>query len=179
VSVEQSEQKQVPEYIGVYQMYMKPITVLSLSLGLALSMNACTEQSSTPSSHSHGDETHSHAEESHAAEDLHESIPLGSINISDLRVELTQNHGVVDPGEEEHLIIKFTEGDQSTLTVRAWIGSEDKTRSYVGIGEYSADQGVFNIHTTAPDSLMPDAKWWIELELQDGTIYTGSINVIQ
>jgi hypothetical protein len=160
-------------------MYMKPITVLSLSLGLALSMNACTEQSSTPSSHSHGDETHSHAEESHAAVDLHESIPLGSISISELTFELTQNHGIVDPGEEEHLIIKFTEGDQSTLTVRAWIGSEDKTRSYVGIGEYSADQGVFNIHTTAPDSLMPDAKWWIEVEKPNGTKDVVSVALVK
>ena len=160
-------------------MYMKPITVLSLSLGLALSMNACTEQSSTPSSHSHGDETHSHAEESHAAEDLHESIPLGSINISDLRVELTQNHGVVDPGEEEHLIIKFTDGDQSTMTVRAWIGTEDKTRSFVGIGEYSADQGVFDIHTVAPDNLLPDAKWWIEIEKTDGSVHMGSSKLVR
>jgi len=155
-------------------MNTKPITALSLALGLALAMNACNESSSSSDSHAHGDDTHTHAEESHATDDMHESIPLGSIMIDNITVELTQNYGKVDPGEEEHLVVKIPQGDPETLTVRAWIGTEDKTRSYVGKGEYSAVQGVFDIHIIAPESFDPDAKWWIEIEKPDGSVHTGS-----
>lgn len=155
-------------------MNTKPITALSLALGLALAMNACTETSSSSDSHAHGDDTHTHAEESHTTDDMHESIPLGSIMIDNITVELTQNHGVVDPGEEEHLVVKIPQSDPETFTVRAWIGTEDKTRSYVGKGEYSADHGAFDIHIIAPESLDPGAKWWIEIEKPDGSVHTGS-----
>ncbi|MGJ8635575.1 MAG: hypothetical protein ACSHX5_01835 [Phycisphaerales bacterium] len=160
-------------------MKTKPITVLSLVLGLALSMNACTEQSSSSSSHSHGDETHSHTEDNHAAEDMHESIPLGSMMINDFTVELAQGHGAVHAGEEEHLIVKLQSSEDEVLAIRAWIGTEDKTLSYVGKGEYSADRDVYDVHMIAPQSLDPDAMWWVELELRDGTIKTGSMKVIQ
>lgn len=160
-------------------MNTKPITVLSIALGLALSMNACTESSSSSDSHAHGDDTHTHAEESHAADDMHESIPLGTMMVNDFTIELTQGHGKVHAGEEEHLIVKLQDSESKILSVRAWIGTEDKTQSFVGKGEFSRDRNVYDVHMSAPESLDPDSKWWIELEMKDGTISTGSMKAIQ
>ena len=149
------------------------------SLGFGLLIGACSETGNPSSDHDHGDDTHSHTENEQLSDHSHETIPLGSLTISDLTMELTQGHGAVDPGEEEHLIVKFTDEGQDALTLRAWIGTEDKTRSYVGKGEYSADRGVFDFHIIAPKTLEQNAKWWIEIERPDGSVHIGSAMLVQ
>ena len=62
--------------------------------------------------------------------------------------------------------------------VRAWIGTEDRTLSYVGKGEFSTSAGTYSIHATAPDPLPENAQWWIEIELPDGTKNVGAVKPI-
>lgn len=62
--------------------------------------------------------------------------------------------------------------------MRAWIGTEDRTLSYVGKGEYAASHDDYDIHAVAPDPLPPGAKWWIEIEKPDGSKGIGSAEPI-
>lgn len=169
---------------------MHKATTLTLAFAFALMLPACTESNSgTDAGHAHGDDTPTHADGSthgdhddththsdgtihsdHA--DEHESIELDMIMIDGMSLELTQNHGPVDAGEEEHLIVKVDGAD--VLAVRVWIGTEDRTLSFVGKGEYSATTGVYEVHTMAPDPLPENTMWWIEIEKTDGTNVLGS-----
>jgi len=110
----------------------------------------------------HGDD-HAHAED-----------PLGTITIGDHVLELAQGHGAVLAGKEAHLVVKLPYSDSGSTIVRAWIGSQDRTLSYVGKGEYAASHDDYDIHATAPDPLPENPLWWIEPEYPDGTRLVGS-----
>lgn len=58
--------------------------------------------------------------------------------------------------------------------VSIWKGTEDRTLSFVGKGEYSATTGVYEVHTMAPDPLPENTMWWIEIEKTHGTKVLGS-----
>jgi hypothetical protein len=105
---------------------------------------------------------------------MHSKIELESITIAGMSIQLSQNHGTIGAGEEEHLIIQIDKGDTDVIGVRAWIGSEDRTLSYVGMGEYSVINDAYDIHTFAPEPLDENAMWWIEIEIPDGTKHLGS-----
>ncbi|MCA9002131.1 MAG: hypothetical protein KDB61_09420 [Planctomycetes bacterium] len=105
----------------------------------------------------------------------HDEKSLGSFEIEDGEVTLAQSHGGIAPGKEGHLIVKLPYTDQGATTVRAWIGGEDRTLSYVGLGEYAASHDDYDIHATAPDPLPENTLWWIEIEKPDGSKRVGSI----
>jgi hypothetical protein len=109
------------------------------------------------------EEGHEHAED-----------PLGTVRIGDLDVELAQGHGAVAAGEEGHLVVKLPYSDGGSTLVRAWIGTEERTRSYIGKGEYAPSHDDYDVHATAPDPLPDDVRWWIEIEKPDGTRLVGS-----
>jgi len=124
--------------------------------------------------HSH-DNGHDHDNgEGDAHDHDHEEQPLGTFTIGGMQIELAQAHGEVEPGKESHLVVKLPYSDNGATLVRAWIGTEDRTRSYVGKGEYAPAHDDFDIHATAPDPLPENAKWWIEIEKPDGTTVVGS-----
>jgi hypothetical protein len=108
-------------------------------------------------------EDHAHAEE-----------PLGTVKIGDMTVELAQGHGAVTAGKEGHLVVKLPYTDHGSTIVRAWIGTADRTLSYVGKGEYAASHDDYDVHATAPDPLPANTMWWIEIEKPDGTKAVGS-----
>ena len=108
-------------------------------------------------------EDHEHAED-----------PLGTAKIGELEVELAQGHGGVVAGKEGHLVVKLPYSDDGSTIVRAWIGTEDRTRSYVGKGEYARSHDDYDVHATAPDPLPEGVLWWIEIEQPDGTRLVGS-----
>ena len=58
--------------------------------------------------------------------------------------------------------------------VRAWVGTQDRTLSYVGKGEYAPSHDDYNIHATAPDPLPEKPMWWVEIERPDGTKLLGA-----
>lgn len=165
---------------------------LTIPLALALSLAGCAKSGaeSDHGDHDHAADTHTHADgsthEDHGHDDameehdgMHESIPLKPATIAGMSIELTQGHGAVGAGEEEHLIVMIDGGETDIMGVRAWIGTEDRTMSYVGKGEYSVIGDSYDIHAIAPDPLPENAMWWIEIELADGTKQVGSTELVR
>lgn len=168
---------------------MKPLITLVLSLSLAAWLSACGRPSddhghdhASEGAHTHDDGTthgdhddHAdHDEESHA----HEETPLGTASIGELQVELAQGHGPVAAGRESHLVVKLPYSDNGQTVVRAWIGTEDRTLSFVGKGEYAPSDDDYDIHAIAPDPLPDNTLWWIEIQKPDGTKIVGSAKPI-
>ena len=110
-------------------------------------------------------------EEDHA----HDEVPLGKFKAGELEIEASQGHGLVAAGQEGHLVIKLPYKDDGASIVRAWIGTEDRTLSAVGKGEYASSHDDYDIHAVAPSPLPADVKWWVEVEKPDGTKLVGSI----
>jgi hypothetical protein len=129
-----------------------------------------------------GSDEHGHEHEGGMGVDhdhAHDEVPLGSVTIGDLMVELAQGHGRVEAGKESHLVVKLPHNDNGATTVRAWIGTEDRTFSLVGKGAYAPSHDDYDVHAVAPDPLPDDAKWWIEIEHPDGTKVVGSARLLK
>lgn len=155
-------------------------------LGLALS--GCGE-SGSGDVHSHGQDTHPHADgsthDSHADDamdrDDHahdDEVALDPATIDGMTIELAQGHGAIKAGWESHLVVKLPYNDNGATIVRAWIGIDDRTLSFVGKGEYAPSHDDYDIHAMAPDPLPENTMWWIEIEKPDGTKVVGSAKPI-
>lgn len=165
---------------------MKIWTSLMLALTVAFMLNGCTG-SSEDGTHTHADgTTHSDdhssdggtdagGDDDHAHDHSHDEVSLGTAMVGDMSVEFAQGHGVVEAGKEGHLVVKLPYSDNGASIVRAWIGTEDRTLSMVGKGDYAASHDDYDIHAVAPDPLPANAMWWIEVEKPDGTKVVGSI----
>ena len=129
------------------------------------------DDGTTHADHEHEDD---HAEDDHA----HDEVSLGTVTIGDMEIELAQGHGMVEAGVESHLVVKLPYKDDGATVVRAWIGTDDPTLSYVGIGEYASSHDDYDIHATAPDPLPDGAAWWVEIEKPDGTTVVGSAPIL-
>jgi len=105
----------------------------------------------------------------------HDEVPLGMVQIGDLEVELAQGHGNVEAGKESHLVVKLPYNDKGETIVRAWLGTEDRTFSLVGKGEYASSHDDYDVHAVAPDPLPANVMWWIEIEKPDGSKLVGSM----
>jgi hypothetical protein len=116
------------------------------------------EAKKTEEDHAHGDE-----------------VPLGKFKAGELEIEAAQGHGMVAASQEGHIIIKLPYKDDGASIVRAWIGTEDRTLSAVGKGEYAPSHDDYDIHAVAPSPLPADVKWWVEVEKPDGSKLVGSI----
>ena len=109
----------------------------------------------------------------------HDEISLGKHKIGEIKVEAAQGHGKVKAGKEGHLVIKLPFNDKGETVVRAWIGTDDRTLSTVGKGDYAASHDDYDIHAVAPKPLPKGAKWWVEIEKLDGTKAVGSIPLLK
>lgn len=179
---------------------MKSTLPLSLLAAVGLALSACGK-SEHEDNHAHGADTHEHAAEAassgehvhadgsthadHADDPMgeedhaHDETSLGAVTIGDMRIELAQGHGAIAPGKEGHLVVKLPYRDNGATVVRAWIGTADRTLSFVGKGEYAPSHDDYDIHAIAPDPLPPDAMWWIEIEKPDGTKVVGAADAIK
>lgn len=172
---------------------MKHLTNIALVLAASLALIGCSESASdSDHSHDHDVDGHTHADGSthdghdhdgddHGMDDDHdhgEEVELPSATIGDMTVSLAQAHGALKAGEEGHLVIKLPYSDNGETIVRAWIGTEDRTLSFVGKGEYAPSHDDYDVHAMAPDPLPADAMWWIEVEKPDGTKAVGSTKPI-
>ncbi len=144
-----------------------------------------TEADHDESGHTHAeadhddDHEHAHAEADDDHDHAHgEEVSIGSATIGDIAVDLAQGHGAVAAGKEGHLVVKLPYNDKGATIVRVWIGSSDRTLSYVGKGEYAPSHDGYDAHAIAPDPLPADAMWWIEIEKPDGTKAVGSAKPI-
>jgi len=170
-------------------------SVLAVFAALGLGVVGCAE-SGPDNDHGHGAEAKEHAGDTHAHEDgsthadhadeavteeadhAHDETALEPTTVGDMTVELAQGHGAIKAGQEGHLVVKLPYSDSGATVVRAWIGTEDRTLSYVGKGEYAPSHDDYDIHAMAPDPLPADAMWWIEIEKPDGTKVLGSAKPI-
>jgi hypothetical protein len=166
---------------------MNNTVIIVTMAGLLAAVGACErrgEQAATPpqpgsaqththpdgTTHAHGDGEHAHHHDDHD----HDEVELGTFTFGDMQVQLAQSHGLVEPGREGHLVVKLPYNDGGATIVRAWLGTEDRTLSYVGRGEYSASHDDYDIHAMAPDPLPENTMWWIEIERPDGTKVVAS-----
>ena len=154
------------------------LTSLLLTPLILLALPACGDDhghehsaEASSSDDSHGDEDAAHATDGHE----HNEVSLGTSTAGDMTVELAQGHGHVVPGGESQLVIKLPHNDQGATAVRAWLGTEDRTLSFVGLGEYAPSHDDYDIHVTAPDPLPSPLMWWFEIETPDGTKVLGSV----
>jgi len=125
--------------------------------------------------HAQGDD---HAgQDNHAAGGghAHEETDLGTVNIYGMKVAFAQGHGKLVAGKEGHLVVKLPYNDQGSTVIRAWIGGEDRTLSFVGKGQYAPSHDDYDVHAITPDPLSEDALWWVEIEKPDGTTVVGSV----
>lgn len=159
-------------------MKTKTATIIS-ALTFAAFLTSCGEKEH---GHDHGTETaeahgHEHAEgEGHGDHDHeHDEVPLGTFTAGDMEIEAAQSHGNLEAGKEGHLVIKLPHNDAGATVVRAWIGTEDRTLSTVGRGEYAASHDDYDIHAMAPNPLPEGTKWWVEIEKPDGSKSIGSV----
>ena len=137
---------------------MKPTSTLLIGLALAFSFAGCGKAK--------GDKIVAELEKAEDAEEdhAHAEDPLGTIIMGEHSVELAQGHGGVVAGEESHLVVKLPYSDAGATVVRAWLGSSDRTLSFVGLGEYAASHDDYDIHAVAPDPLPENPMWQIELD---------------
>jgi len=150
---------------------MKHTSPLLASLASIALLAGCSSESADPVQDPGPPQPAAHvAEDDHA----HDEVPLGTIAIGDLSVELAQGHGAVLAGKEAHLVVKLPYSDSGSTVVRAWIGTEDRMLSFVGRGTYAPSHDDYDIHATAPDPLPENVMWWVELEQPDGHKLVGS-----
>ena len=154
------------------------------ALGLLTACSDSAKEDPAPADdhgHAHEDGKGDHAHEGEEAEHEHEheEIALGTFDVGGISVEALQGHGNVEAGKEGHLVIKLSYKDDGATTVRAWIGSDDRTLSSTGKGEYAPSHDDYDIHAVAPDPLAAGAKWWLEIEKPDGTKTVGSIPLLK
>ncbi|MFM2198650.1 MAG: hypothetical protein RLZZ505_2082 [Verrucomicrobiota bacterium] len=161
---------------------MKKRNLIIPAFALSALLVGCGEnKEAAAESHGHpkdDGQAHAHPHDKEIAEDDHDhgdEVELGKFKAGELEIEAAQGHGMVEAGKEGHLIIKLPYKDDGASIVRAWIGTEDRTLSAVGKGEYAPSHDDYDIHATAPSPLPADCKWWIEIEKPDGTKLTGSI----
>jgi len=119
------------------------------------------------------------ASEDDHGDHAHDEVSLGKFDISGNIVEAAQGHGKVEAGKEGHLMITLPYKDGGQTVTRAWIGTEDRTMSSVGKGEYAPSHDDYDIHAVAPSPLPAEAKWWLEIEKPDGSKSVGSIPLLK
>jgi hypothetical protein len=124
-----------------------------------------------PASPSTDQKTETGADHDHA----HDEVSIGTVTIGGMEVEVAQGHGKVEAGKQGHLIVKLPYNDGGASIVRAWLGTDDRTRSLVGKGEYAASHDDYDVHAVAPDPLPENVMWWIEIEKPDGAKVVGSV----
>lgn len=163
---------------------MKPTTLIS-ALALSAFLAGCGDKNNA-SDGSSGEHGHPHeAEGDHAPHEdgegdhEHDEVALGTFQIGEMEVEAAQGHGNVEAGKEGHLVIKLPYKDDGATVVRAWIGTEDRTLSAVGKGEYAPSHDDYDIHAVAPDPLPEDTEWWLEVEKPDGAKVVGSLPLLK
>lgn len=162
--------------------YLSTITLSAFLIGCGEKK----ESSADDHEHSHDEagvhSTQNAVAEKEEAEDqdhAHDEVALGEFSIGEYKVKAAQGHGNLAAGKEGHLVVTLPYKDDGQTVTRAWIGTEDRTLSAVGKGEYAPSHDDYDIHAIAPDPLPADAKWWLEIEKPDGTKTVGSIPLLK
>ena len=156
---------------------MRPLSSLYVGYLLSFTLAACGRADKEPATAEGSDRPARPQVQPSPADDgghTHDEVPLGTVTIGTDAVELAQAHGELVAGGEAHLVVKLPYSDSGSTVVRAWVGTEDRTLSYVGKGEYASSHDDYDVHATAPDPLPDGCRWWVEIEKPDGSKQVGS-----
>lgn len=160
-------------------MKLKMLHTIIPAMSLATLLVSCDKQTTSTLAESKPDARETPAAEDDHGDHAHDEVSLGKFDIGGYMVEAGQGHGNVEAGKEGHLVISLPYKDDGQTVTRAWIGSEDRTLSSVGKGEYAPSHDDYDIHAIAPDPLPAGAKWWLEIQKPDGTKAVGSIPLLK
>lgn len=149
---------------------------LLLLPALILGLTACSEQPNEAPAETDSGKAATTAPP--AVDHSHDEVSIGTANIGGAIVELAQGHGKMKAGDGSHLVVKLPTNDGGATVVRAWVGTSDRTKSFVAKGTYAASHDDYDVHADAPDPLPEGVQWWIEIEKPDGTKAVGSANPI-
>ncbi|MEM1423900.1 MAG: hypothetical protein AAGH64_07835 [Planctomycetota bacterium] len=154
-----------------------PLLFAGLSLS-ALLLSGCAERddASDESSAHHHDHDHDHGRDHAHGHHHHDEAPIGTAMIGEAEVEVAQSHGDLAPGKMLAIAVKLPDSQGGGVKVRAWVGTEDRSGSEVGEGEYAPSHDDYDVHVRTPDPLPEGAMWWIEVEYPDGRTELGSID---
>ncbi|MDF1836926.1 MAG: hypothetical protein P1V35_03575 [Planctomycetota bacterium] len=155
---------------------MLPFKKLFLLPALLVCVSACSDkpQDTAPEAGAKAETVAAEDSSGHS----HVEVPIGLTKIGDLLVSLAQGHGAMKAGEESHLVIAWPVMDGGATTVRAWIGTSDRSQSLVEKGTFSPSRGDYNVHVMAPDPLPDGVQWWVEIERPNGSRSVGSADPI-
>ncbi len=162
-------------------MQARPLTALAVLFALLIGISSIAGCGGTedpkpnPGKDKPNDSSQKDAEPTKDDDHDHDEVALGKFDINGITVEAAQGHGAVEAGKEGHLVIKLPYNDKGATVVRVWIGTEDRTHSRVGKGEYDDSHDDYVVHANAPDPLPAGAKWWVEIQKPDGSKSLGSI----
>ncbi|MFT4541836.1 MAG: hypothetical protein ACI841_000305 [Planctomycetota bacterium] len=106
----------------------------------------------------------------------HNEVDIGTFKVGEYELSAAQGHGVLAAGNVSHLAVKLPYNDGGATVVRAWVGTSDRTASFVGKGEYAKAHDDYDIHATAPNPLPAGVQWWVEIIPPKGEKLVGSIN---
>lgn len=148
-------------------------------MSLAALLVSCDNKEKDTSSDTKPDTPASNEGEKSEEDHVHDEVALGEFDIDGMKVKAAQGHGKVEPGKEGHLLVTLPYKDDGQSVTRAWIGTEDRTLSSVGKGEYAPSHDDYDIHAIAPDPLPEGVKWWLEIEKPDGSKSVGSIPLLK
>lgn len=160
-------------------MKLKMLHTVVPAISLAALLVSCEKKETNTAADSKPDTKEAPAAEDDHGDHTHDEVSLGKFEIGGNLVEAAQGHGNVEAGKEGHLVIKLPYKDGGQSVTRAWIGTEDRTMSAVGKGEYAPSHDDYDIHAVAPTPLPAGAKWWLEIVKPDGTKAVGSIPLLK
>lgn len=99
---------------------------------------------------------------------------LGPLEIEGQSVTV-KVHGGMHAGETGHMDV-IVEGDKTPATVRLWVGDKEAVGIRKGKAQ-STGPNKFHGHTANPDPIPADAKLWVEVENEDGSMVTASYDL--
>lgn len=158
--------------------FKAPLTIACFA-GTAFLLSGCSESpasDSTDHGHEHhegADHDHDHPENAETMDEHGNENPLGSVEIAGTTFEVSFG-GEIEPGAEMHINLNITDGPKPAA-VRLWVGDEAATGSIKGKAD-ATDDG-FHGHAEVPAELTEGAALWIEIESDDGSRTTGSIDL--
>jgi hypothetical protein len=131
-------------------------------------------QSKTDSSADPDDHDHDHAHGSHG-----EVIALGSQTIAGWTVRAARDTGAIVAGKDAPIDVWLTGGSGKVAAVRFWIGTADAATSVKARAsiEDPAQPNHWHTHAEIPDPMPADTKLWVEIEMEDGSVQSGSFDL--
>jgi len=111
-------------------------------------------------------------------------IELGTTTVGELTVRASRDQGELKPGGDSPIDVWVTTTDGKPATVamvRFWIGLEDAKASRKAKADIEDPKQPHHWHTHAevPEPLMPDAKLWVEIEINADEKKTTSFDLKQ